>query len=50
MSIFCLVILFAGYSFVYKLSEARKTEQEVTTISINYEEDKKDKETNVLIR
>jgi len=36
MSIICLVVLFAGYSYVYKLSEARKTGQEVTTISFNY--------------
>jgi len=37
MSIICLVVLFAGYSYVYKLSEARKTGQEVTTISFNYD-------------
>lgn len=37
MSIICLVVLFAGYSYVYKLSQARKTGQEVTTISINYD-------------
>lgn len=37
MSIICLVILFAGYSYVYKLSESRKTGQEVTTISITYD-------------
>lgn len=36
MSIICLVVLFAGYSYVYKLSEERKTGQEVTTISFNY--------------
>jgi stage II sporulation protein P len=37
MSIICLVVLFAGYSYVYKLSEARKTGQEITTISLNYD-------------
>lgn len=37
MSIICLVVLFAGYSYVYKLSESRKTGQEVTTISFNYD-------------
>jgi stage II sporulation protein P len=37
MSVICLVVLFAGYSYVYKLSEARKTGQEITTISLNYD-------------
>jgi stage II sporulation protein P len=37
MSVICLVVLFAGYSYVYKLSEARKTGQEITTISFNYD-------------
>lgn len=37
MSIICLVVLFAGYSYVYKLSEVRKTGQEITTISLNYD-------------
>ena len=36
MSVICLCMLFAGYSYVYKLSEARKTGQDVTTISLNY--------------
>nr|WP_312578720.1 stage II sporulation protein P [Sedimentibacter sp.] len=37
MSVICLVVLFAGYSYVYKLSEARKTGKEITTISLNYD-------------
>lgn len=37
MSVICLVVLFAGYSYVYKLSEARKTGQEITTISLSYD-------------
>lgn len=37
MSIICLSALFIGYSYVYKLSEARKTGQEVTTISFSYD-------------
>lgn len=36
MSIFCLVVLFIGYSYVYNLSEKRKVGQDITTISINY--------------
>ncbi|NLJ58271.1 MAG: hypothetical protein GX339_05455 [Tissierellia bacterium] len=36
LSIICLSVLFLGYSFVYNLSEERKSGQEVTTISINY--------------
>lgn len=40
MSILCLTALFLGYSFVYNLSEERKTGKEVTTISINYNTDK----------
>jgi stage II sporulation protein P len=36
MSILCLTALFLGYSFVYNLSEERKTGKEVTTIFINY--------------
>ena len=40
MSIFCLTALFLGYSFVYNLSEERKTGKEVTTIFINYNTDK----------
>lgn len=42
MSVLCLAILFIGYSYVYNLSEERKSGQEVTTISINYDADKKD--------
>ncbi len=42
MSILCLTALFLGYSFVYKLSEERKSGKEVTTISINYSADKID--------
>ena len=37
MSILCLTALFLGYSFVYNLSEERKTGKEITTISINYD-------------
>ncbi|HBI71835.1 MAG TPA: hypothetical protein DDY59_01435 [Lachnospiraceae bacterium] len=40
MSILCLTALFLGYSFVYNLSEERKSGKEVTTISINYNTDK----------
>ncbi len=40
MSILCLTALFLGYSFVYRLSEERKSGKEVTTISINYNADK----------
>lgn len=36
MSIICLSALFIGYSYVYKLAEARKTGQDITTISFNY--------------
>lgn len=36
MSIFCLIVLFVGYSYVYNLSEKRKAGQDITTISINY--------------
>jgi stage II sporulation protein P len=39
MSILCLVILFIGYSYVYNLSEKRKSGQDITTISINYSGD-----------
>ena len=42
MSILCLTALFLGYSFVYNLSEERKSGKEVTTISINYSADKID--------
>lgn len=37
IAIFCLVILFSGYSYVYKLAEKRKVNQEVATICIDYE-------------
>lgn len=42
MSILCLAVLFIGYSFVYSLSEKRKSGQDITTISIihNGESDK----------
>jgi len=36
MSILCLTALFLGYSFVYNLSEERKTGKDITTISIKY--------------
>lgn len=36
MSILCLTVLFIGYSYVYDLSEKRKSGQDITTISINY--------------
>lgn len=36
MSIVCLTMLFTGYSFVYNLAEARKTGQDITTISFSY--------------
>lgn len=39
MSILCLTVLFTGYSFVYNLSEKRKSGKDVTTISINYDAD-----------
>lgn len=42
MSILCLTALFLGYSFVYKLSEERKSGKEITTISINYNTEKKE--------
>lgn len=44
MSIFCLAVLFLGYSFVYNLSEKRKLGQDITTISINYNGDEKNEE------
>ncbi len=44
MSILCLTILFVGYSYVYNLSEKRKSGQDVTTISINYNKDDTDEE------
>lgn len=46
MSILCLVVLFAGYSYVYELSEKRKSGQDITTISINYDGEKKDDKLN----
>lgn len=46
MSIICLVVLFAGYSYVYNLSETRKTGQEVTTISFNYDGEEAAKKCN----
>ncbi|MFA9423814.1 MAG: stage II sporulation protein P [Sedimentibacter sp.] len=47
MSVLCLAILFVGYSYVYNLSEKRKSGQDVTTISINYDADKKLKQENL---
>lgn len=44
MSILCLTVLFIGYNYVYNLSEKRKSGQDITTISINYDDDKKDEE------
>ncbi len=44
MSFICLTVLFLGYSFVYNLSEKRKSGQEVTTISISYNVEKKNKD------
>lgn len=41
MSILCLTVLFIGYSYVYNLSEKRKSGQDITTISINYDGDEK---------
>ncbi len=37
IAVLCLVILFSGYSYVYKLAEKRKINQEVATISVDYE-------------
>ncbi|WP_326908534.1 stage II sporulation protein P [Sedimentibacter sp. MB31-C6] len=50
MSILCLTVLFAGYSYVYNLSEARKTGKEVTTISINYEGEGDEDKENVITK
>jgi len=44
MSVFCLTILFIGYSYVYNLSEKRKSGEEITTISINYNADQDDED------
>lgn len=44
MSILCLTVLFIGYSYVYNLSEKRKSGQDITTISINYNGYKENKE------
>lgn len=48
LSILCLTALFLGYSFVYNLSEERKSGKEVTTISINYSNPKGNKEVGTL--
>ncbi len=37
MSIICLCVLFIGYSYVFKLSQARKIGQDITTISFSYD-------------
>ncbi len=49
MSILCLTVLFLGYSYVYSLSEKRKSGQDITTISISYngDEEKENKEDNM---
>lgn len=44
MSIFCLVILFVGYSYVHTLAEKRKEGKDVTTISLHYNGDKTDED------
>lgn len=46
MSMFCLIVLFVGFSFVNELSEKRKAGQDVTTISINYDGEKEDDKLN----
>ena len=48
LSILCLTALFLGYSFVYNLSEERKSHKEITTISINYNADSVNKESGTL--
>lgn len=47
MSAFCLIVLFLGYNYIYKLSEIRKLNQDVTTISINYNNEDKEKNTGI---
>lgn len=44
MSILCLTVLFIGYSYVYNLSEKRKSGQDITTISINYNGDEENED------
>lgn len=44
MSIFCLVILFIGYSYVHTLAEKRKEGKDITTISLHYKGDKTDED------
>lgn len=39
VSVVCLTVLFAGYGSVYSMSQARKTGKDVTTISIDYDQD-----------
>ncbi len=46
LSILCLTALFLGYSFVYNLSEERKTGKDITTISVKYKAGGKEDETN----
>lgn len=48
LSILCLTALFLGYSFVYNLSEERKSNKEITTISINYNVNKNNNELGTL--
>lgn len=46
MSIVCLSVLFIGYSYVYKLSEAKKTGQDIATISFSYNSEEAAKQYN----
>ena len=48
MSILCLTVLFVGYSYVYNLSEKRKSGQDVTTISILYNGDSDENKTSAI--
>ena len=50
LSILCLTALFLGYSFVYNLSEQRKTGKDITTISIKYNASGKEDELNTFDR
>lgn len=46
MSIMCLIMLFTGYSYVYKLSEAKKTGKDIATISFSYNSEEAAKQYN----
>ncbi|HCX62649.1 MAG TPA: hypothetical protein DHU59_09455 [Clostridiales bacterium] len=48
MSIICLTVLFIGYSYVYNLSEKRKSGQDITTISILYNEGSDESKTSAI--